>query len=599
MPKFDITIQGQTFEVEAPNEQALPEIAETISKQVFGEIRRGDPLAKTERLIEQRESLLPTLGKELAFRPFSQENIERVGLPRAALQQTLKPAVLGLKGLGTAFQIAESAEATPLVELTRRPKTLQRILQPGRLPFELGAEVGAGRRPTELLKRAGKEVGEIAEAQKKALTGQRVVEFGDVFRQAGVPEPISASLGLFLATQTPLTGGLLKAAEKPIKKLFKLKTFVGEDKAEKLLKPIIKTIKKAKKSVKQTFMDLFESTARVPSVYTETLIDNFDEVFTKGPTGNRTRGKLLEVGRDIRKAVLDRRKNVGGKFGFVKKRLMRDATKQIDISDLQRDWRGVLNRFNLLDPQRGTIRSEFLTSGDRTIRQIVNIDSRIAKLSVRGNTSFRQGQLLLDDITKLLDFGKSGTTPLIESEEAILKILRRKIRKRLGDVGGDSYNKLAAQFEEIADIDGTLSRFGLRDDKRVESLVTNLFKSGNEFLDETSEKLWSVVAGGKALRKKALFINAAQAFSNRSFQGIRTGLISGALGTLGFQLTGPLAGASGIAVGIGLTTPRAGAFGIRQALKLGKAAQAIGRGGGRLGRFGRLTAPLATKQIKK
>ena len=111
MPKFDITIQGQTFEVEAPNEQALPEIAETISKQAFGEIRRGDPIGKTERLIEQRESLLPTLGKELAFRPFSPENIQRVGLPRAALQQTLKPVAVGLKGLGAAFQTAESVEA--------------------------------------------------------------------------------------------------------------------------------------------------------------------------------------------------------------------------------------------------------------------------------------------------------------------------------------------------------------------------------------------------------------------------------------------------------------------------------------------------------
>lgn len=125
---------------------------------------------------------------------------------RSPLQNFAQEAQFGLQSLGGVAQRGEAAIANPLLEM------------------------GAGRGTyKDLLPR-------MAQGIKQGITGERLGELGDVGRQAGLPEPISAGLGL---VGTGLIGGVLSKGAGLSQKagnLSKIQTAYGKDLGKNMIK---------------------------------------------------------------------------------------------------------------------------------------------------------------------------------------------------------------------------------------------------------------------------------------------------------------------------------------------------------------------------
>ena len=121
----------------------------------------------TQALAQERPNMLKALGKELAYNPLTNKDLS---IPKRILQQSLKLPTAGLKALGAAGQTIESGLSSPIVSLQRGHHPLSKEFQDTRV---------------------------------KALTGEEPVEYGDIFRQAGLPEPVAKVGGLGIAMLEP------------------------------------------------------------------------------------------------------------------------------------------------------------------------------------------------------------------------------------------------------------------------------------------------------------------------------------------------------------------------------------------------------------
>tara|TARA_Y100000310_G_scaffold258992_1_gene267546 strand:+ start:2460 stop:4070 length:1611 start_codon:yes stop_codon:yes gene_type:complete len=222
MGQFELTIGDEIFEVEAASEKDLPEIANKIASQRQAEVatqeqaaREAAPqppglpgFAKTEAMIEQRPDLLagampvstsqigPSVGERLKLirsMPFLD--------PRAAQALVSDPVDVG-KLVGGAAQRVEAAIANPILRA-----------QEGGISKEEAEDfqfTNTLNRETLTFTETGKVLGNDIVS---GLHGERRGELGDVFRRAGVPEPIAAGLGLLLTLGLTNMASKGKAAE--------------------------------------------------------------------------------------------------------------------------------------------------------------------------------------------------------------------------------------------------------------------------------------------------------------------------------------------------------------------------------------------------
>lgn len=143
--------------------------------------RRGrfldEPVGRGEQAIANRQSFIdvnrPITGKSFVGNPLGE----------------------GLRALGGGFEVAEGVPASIGMDLQKTVET------------------------------GGKSLTQIPQNIGKVLTGQRPAQFGDIYREAGAPEPVAATGG-FLASLPSATpqgalGGLIgKAIGMPIKGLY-------------------------------------------------------------------------------------------------------------------------------------------------------------------------------------------------------------------------------------------------------------------------------------------------------------------------------------------------------------------------------------------
>lgn len=170
-------------------EQPIQQLQQEIQQQLpIGEIIT--PQTFRQQQIEKRIAQRPDIYQEAVgeFQKYPQylspEGLRQGGIPLSAIPQTL------LKSLGGVAQRAEATVAAPFYEMPRGIPAMARGI-------------------------------------KQAITGERKYELGDIARQAGLPEPISAGIGL------GLTGGLYKGIAKLLPQkavqFEKIKTQYGKD----------------------------------------------------------------------------------------------------------------------------------------------------------------------------------------------------------------------------------------------------------------------------------------------------------------------------------------------------------------------------------
>ena len=165
-----------------PIEQPQQPVGEISTPQTF----RQNQL---ERQISQRPDLYNQAVQML------QQRLSPEGQPFTIPQM----ANLGLKSLGGVLQRGESAIAAPFYEMPRG-------------------------------------IPAMAKGVKQAITGEKRYELGDIARQTGIPEPISAGLGL---VGTGILGGALAKGAGLTKKatdLGKLETTYGRDISRNIIK---------------------------------------------------------------------------------------------------------------------------------------------------------------------------------------------------------------------------------------------------------------------------------------------------------------------------------------------------------------------------
>lgn len=186
MAKYEVqTEQGKyLIETESPQE-------EITTPQTF----KQNQLDKT---ISQRPDIYKQAVQGIQNLP--QNMIQSAGMPGLPLLN------IGLKSLGGVAQRAEAAVANPFLEMGANKGTI------GSLPYRMGKSI------------------------KQGITGEKLGELGDVARQAGLPEPVSAGLGLL---GTGIVGGVLARGAGLTQKatdLGKLETSYGKDISKNIIK---------------------------------------------------------------------------------------------------------------------------------------------------------------------------------------------------------------------------------------------------------------------------------------------------------------------------------------------------------------------------
>lgn len=148
-----ITMTGESV----PSESDIKKAFETVYRKE--RISGYNPMTqRSARLATSRPNMLEATKEELAEPLWDKERSTLSNLVRA----NYRPLALGFKGSGAAEQTLESALTWPIVAAQR-----------GKHPFQ-------------------KEFYRIGE---RAVKGEEPTEIGDVFRNMGVPEPVSATLG--------------------------------------------------------------------------------------------------------------------------------------------------------------------------------------------------------------------------------------------------------------------------------------------------------------------------------------------------------------------------------------------------------------------
>jgi len=246
MPKFQLNIQGSDYEVEAPDESALPEIAETIIGR-----ERSQPSVNTflpnqpqvEQNIAQRTDSVQRFKEEMQYKP------------KNLLEASLQPTMLGLKAVAIPFQRTEAGLANVGLEA-----------QKGNFnPIKLGGEFAKG------------------------ISGKKQGEFGDIVRTTGfggefnellaVPTGFMASLGMANAMTRGLVVGMLKSMKTILPKLQNQKWLVENS---KLTNSIADDAVKAIQSEQADMYSIIGKNPLKNSDKLQNVIDDFAKYTEKG-----------------------------------------------------------------------------------------------------------------------------------------------------------------------------------------------------------------------------------------------------------------------------------------------------------------------------
>ncbi len=208
-------IQGEEKVVsDTPAKTYLEDIPDTTTQDEF--ITTASPLQK---LIQYIQASPQRAEERIARRPSTIQ--ELIQDPSTLGRLAQHPLGTPLRTLGGAYEYAEA------------------------IPADIGLALQRGR-PQDIL-------GDIA----KTLTGQRPAQFGDIYRGAGVPEPLAATGGLLLQAlpQTP-TGGLGTVVAKAVS-------------------PIVSGIKYAVNKVgKPAVVGAMQFMAKIPKRFAQVAVDN-------------------------------------------------------------------------------------------------------------------------------------------------------------------------------------------------------------------------------------------------------------------------------------------------------------------------------------
>ena len=407
----------------------------------------------------------------------------------------------------------------------------------------------------------GNLVGDLAKQKnvKAAFEGKKDTQLGDVYRKRGVPEPVAALMGLTLSAGLPSS----IAAEAVIGKALKSK-------------PLQKLGAKIKKAPKQPFQDLTTATSGVSQEAIQHAQEKgFKNFFTKTNRGEKA---INKVGNDINELYHASRKRIGTQLGNVKKALVSgEKGKLVKIDNAVKTLKQNFSDIGVVLDDTGKVVTEFgILSPETKIRNTFKKISNLSKDNA-GNlkdVSFRESFAILRDLDNIIPAVKLSTP-----EGAFLAQFRKSLSDSIRS--NITNKKLSSEFVKLNDKFGKLSNIG-----------NNLKESGIFKLDKGNLK-FNRIAGQNKLAKffkevdagelpfrtdiedlskffkeegisdflpKLKNIAAAREFSDRTFKGIRTGIISGALGGGGLAAAGPLGALGGAAAGVGMSTPRALAF---------------------------------------
>jgi hypothetical protein len=231
---------------------------------------------RTEKLISERPDAMVAFSKELNYAPTKEDIVQHP--VKSAVGLALKPATTAMKAINALWQRGEGAVANV-----------------GMQEQETGDKAPLGRRvleatiPPLAMSRYGKSI-------KQGLTGERKGELGDIPRRAGVPEPLSAGIGLGASMGIGGLGGKAGKVEQAIGKT----TGRGLERTGALVSGIEPEIlAETRKLGFRNVLDKKYYNKKVPEQIIDTIDQNIEGL--KATAGN----KYKEITTPIRKEKFD------------------------------------------------------------------------------------------------------------------------------------------------------------------------------------------------------------------------------------------------------------------------------------------------------
>lgn len=530
MTKFDVSIKGQTFEVDAPNEQALPEIVETISQQAA-------PAPRQEPLLSIGERAKFAFGDVPGRTEFLQEKFpgQEVTQEEGVFQvggQPIEPRGFQVKDIPG--DIADVLDE--IIRLT------------GQIPgASIGAGIGAFGGPP------GAITGRIAGGAIGRGAGQAVVEgIGRTLdiREQDIPDILKdirdeALLGAAGETVGVAIGAVSKATSNLIRKI-----------ADRF-------VKKVSAPIEQT---IFNFTADVPKDSIARVQQRGAEILSRRNMSNEN---LLKINRDILNKMNDIRQPAGKAVNIAKGKLKGRKDIVVGVKDILRDLNRELKNAGVVDDTFRPIQ-DFGT--DTAEKRLLNLRGELLRDAGKGfNTqkAFRT----LDNINDIVKFGQEGKLTVGTNENRILNSVATSIRKRLAKFSPELKQANKA-FAEIATIQKNL---GTKIDFKAGGISTldKLDATSKTFVKEQLQRLDDLLPESQKFMSGLLDSLAARDFASSTLKAIRTNLLPSLAGGL-------LGGVPGVVAGAAVSTPKVvGALiGGRQAVSKGIEAVVSGAGRG-------------------
>jgi len=238
MPKFELDIKGEKYEVEAESEADLPEIAETIANDK-GVTKDTPEQTAVDKKIAARDSAFKDIGGK----------IQRAAMPSGEAEGGIVRKAVGATGIDigeeASTKIGQAIGQVPAIQAAKAALPIADVYgQLSESPIA-GAVLG--------LKRGGLKGAK--EGFLKGVSGEERVEFGDWYREMGMNEATSATLGFATSIALDPTA---------IKQMFTKGAYKNADKffrniARRGAKNQVRTVggkKVAKRSVQQLTSDL-------------------------------------------------------------------------------------------------------------------------------------------------------------------------------------------------------------------------------------------------------------------------------------------------------------------------------------------------------
>jgi len=220
----------------------------------------------------------------------------------------------------------------------------------------------------------------------------------------------------------------------------------------------------------------------------------------------------------------------------------------IDITDIRNNYGAELQRVGLLDKAFKPIAPQIgkLDAGQKQMVSIFNLLKRNKNISPAKALQWRT------ELDRIIKFNQAGKITITDAENVVAQGLRRGLKNKLVEVS-DDFAKANQDFAAFAQMEEMLK--GKLDLQRTEGFLKNIF-TGPQVFEDNLIKLNRLVGADKTFLPQLRNVVAARDFASTTFRGIRTGILSGLLGSFGFVSGGPLGAIPAAAAGAVLSTPR-------------------------------------------